>query len=166
MFKKNFKSEKNTPYFLFDINKIKKNINNYKTRNFKLNYSVKSCLFDGLIKETEYLLDGFTVGSKGDLKKVRNETEKPIPFCLASYKVEEVNAIGNSIAFNSTGQFYQFERFLSSQIQTFIRINPEKTFIRDNRYNPCKPYSQLGVPISLFIEHLKQIFKNKWHSFS
>ena len=44
---------------------------------------------------------------------------------------------------------------MSSHIQTFIRINPEKSFIKDNRYNPCKPYSQLGAPISLFVEYLK-----------
>ena len=147
-----------TPYFLFDISKIKKNIIKYESRHFNLNYSVKSCLFDGLVRETEYLLDGFTVSSKGDLKKVRNETEKPIHFIsplIRDSEIEEINSIGNSIAFNSLSQFYRFKNSLSSHIKTFIRINPEKSFINDNRYNPCKPYSQLGVPISLLTEHLK-----------
>ena len=150
-----------TPYFLFDINKIKKNIIKYKDRYFNLNYSVKSCLFDGLVRETEYLLDGFTVSSKGDLTKVRNETEKPIHFVsplIRDFEIEKINSIGNSIAFNSLSQFYRFNNSLSSHIKTFIRVNPEKSFIEDNRYNPCKPYSQLGVPISLFAEHLKTNF--------
>lgn len=158
MTKKNIKNRKNTPYFLFDINKIKNNINCYKNRKFILNYSVKSCLFDSLVKETEHLLDGFTVSSKGDLKKVRTETQKPIHFVsplIRDSEIKIVNSIGNSIAFNSLNQFYLFEKSLSSHIKTFIRINPEKSFLKDSRYNPCKPYSQLGVPISLFVEHLK-----------
>ena len=152
------KNRKNTPYFLFDIDEIKKNINHYKTRNFILNYSVKSCLFDNLAKETEYLLDGFTVSSKGDLKKVRNETKKSIHFVsplIRDSEIKTVNSMGNSIAFNSLGQFHRFEKTLSSHIKTFIRINPEKSFLKDQRYNPCKPHSQLGVPVSLFKEYIK-----------
>ena len=148
----------NTPYFLFNINKIRNNIKNYKNRKFSLNYSVKSCLFDKLIKKTEDLLDGFTVSSIRDLKRVRKETKKPIHFVsplITSSEVETVNRIGNSIAFNSLGQFYRLKKLLSSQIQSFIRINPEKSFIESNRYDPCKPYSQLGVPVSQFAEHIK-----------
>ena len=155
---KSFQNKKNTPYFLFDINKMKKNINCYKGRNFNLHYSVKSCLFEGLVKETEYLLDGFTVSSKGDLKKVRNETEKPIHFVsplIRDTEIKEINSMGNSIAFNSIDQFHRFEKLLNSRIQPFIRINPEKSFIKDNRYDPSKSYSQLGVPISLFTDYLK-----------
>ena len=158
---KNSQDEKNTPYFLFDINQIKQNILKYENRHFSLNYSVKSCLFKDLVKETEHLLDGFTVSSIGDLKKVRKETEKPIHFIsplIRNSEIKEINAIGNSIAFNSLNQFYRFNNSLSSHIKSFIRINPEKSFIEDNRYNPCKPHSQLGVPISLFAEHLKTSF--------
>ena len=152
------KNQKDTPYFLFDINKIKRNINRYKNRNFIFKYSVKSCLFDNLVQEIECSLDGFTVSSKGDLEKVRNETQKPIHFVsplIRDSEIEIINSIGNSIAFNSLGQFYQFRTKLSSRIQTFIRINPEKSFIKDKRYNPSKPYSQLGVPISLFSKYIK-----------
>lgn len=152
------KKQQNTPYFLFDINKINKNIHRYRNRQFVLNYSVKSCLFNGLVKETAPLLDGFTVSSKGDLKKVRNETQKPIHFVsplIRDSEIEIINSIGNSIAFNSLRQFHEFRKKLSSHIQTFIRVNPEKSFIKDIRYNPSKPYSQLGVPVSLFSEYLK-----------
>ena len=147
-----------TPYFLFDLAKIRKNINNYKTRDFFLNYSVKSCLFENLVKETEYLLDGFTVSSKGDLQKVRNETQKPIHFVsplIRDVEIKEINSIGSSIAFNTIEQFQRFKKQLSSRIKSFIRINPEKSFLTDDRYNPCKPNSQLGVPVSLFADHLK-----------
>ena len=149
---------KNTPYFLFDIAKLRENINNYKNRDFYLNYSVKSCLFENLVRETQHLLDGFTVSSKGDLQKVRNETQKPIHFVsplIRDVEIKEINSIGNSIAFNTIEQFQRFKKQLSSRIKSFIRINPEKSFLTDDRYNPCKPYSQLGVPISLFADYLK-----------
>lgn len=151
-------NKKDTPYFLFDIDEMKKNINHYKARNFILNYSVKSCLFDKLVKETGHLLDGFTVSSKGDLKKVRNETKKPIHFVsplIRDSEIKIINSMGNSIAFNSLGQLHRFEKALSSHIKTFIRINPEKSFLKDQRCNPCKPHSQLGVPVSLFKEYIK-----------
>ena len=115
-------------------------------------------MFDNFVKETEHPLDGFTVSSKGDLEKVRNETTKPIHFIsplIRDSEIKIINSIGNSIAFNSLGQFHFFEKSLNSHIKTFIRINPEKSFLKDSRYNPCKPHSQLGVPISLFVEHLK-----------
>ena len=133
MTRKNIKDRKNTPYFLFDINKIKKNINRYENRNFILNYSVKSCLFDSLVKETEHLLDGFTVSSKRDLEKVRIETQKPIHFVsplIRDSEIKIVNSMGNSITFNSLNQFYLFEESLSSHIKTLIRINPEKSFLK------------------------------------
>ena len=151
--------QEHTPYFLFDINRIRDNISRYKNLKFALNYSVKSCLFEGLVREIEDMLDGFTVSSKGDLKKVRNETTKPIQFIsplIRSSEIEAVNNFGNSIIFNSLGQFHRLANSLSSHIQRFIRINPEMSFIKDKKYDPCRPYSQLGVPLSVFSEHIKK----------
>lgn len=156
MFKEHFK--KQTPCFLIDINRIKNNINNYNNRKFHLNYSVKSCLFEGLVKNIDHSLDGFTVSSKRDLRKVRNETEKPIHFVsplVREIEIKEMNSMGNSITFNSIGQFDRLKGSLSSSIKTFIRINPEKSFVKKDIYDPCKLDSQLGITISLFKEHLK-----------
>ena len=148
-----------TPYFLFDISKFRENISRCKGREFALHYSVKSCLFKGLIQKTEGLLDGVTVSSKGDLQKVREETEKPINFVSPLIRFSETEAVnnrGNSVVFNSLNQLNRLAKYLSPRIQIFIRINPEKSFLKDNRYNPCKPYSQLGVPLSAFSEYIKE----------
>ena len=118
------KNKKDTPYFLFDIDEIKKNINNYKARNFILNYSVKSCLFNRLVKETGHLLDGFTVSSKGDLKKVRNETKKPIHFVsplIRDSEIKTINSMGSSIAFNSLGQLHRFKKNFKFSYQNFYK---------------------------------------------
>lgn len=152
-----FKKSK-TPYFLFDLATIRNNINLYSDRKFALQYSVKGCLFDGLIEEIEKSLDGFTVASIKDLETVRKKTKKPIHFVspmIREAEIKAINSMGDAIIFNSLNQFHQHEKLLSSKIKTFIRINPEKSFLSDDRYNPCKPYSQLGVPLSLLTKHLK-----------
>ncbi len=148
-----------TPYFLFDISKFRGNISRYAAREFALNYSVKSCLFKGLIQKTESLLDGVTVSSKGDLRKVREETEKPIHFVSPLIRLSEIEAIsqhGNSVAFNSFGQFQRLAKYLNPRIQALIRINPEKSFVKDSRYDPCRQHSHLGVPLSAFSEYIKK----------
>ena len=153
-----FYNQHDTPYFLFDIREMHNNISRYKNRKFNLNYSAKSLLFKQLSSKIESLLDGFTVSSIRDLKIVRNETNKPIHFIsplIRNTEIQEINSIGNSIAFNSINQFHRFKNSLSSHIQTFMRINPEKSFIQDVRYNPCKPDSQLGMPILLLKKYLK-----------
>ena len=144
-----------TPYFLFDKNRLKKNITNYSKRNFSFYYSTKSCLFDGLVQELAYFLDGFTVSSVHDLKKVRETIQDAtihfVSPLIRNCEIQAVNDAGNSITFNSLEQFERLSGDLSYNIKKFIRINPEISFLNDLRYDPCRKDSKLGVPLNEFI---------------
>ena len=142
---------KETPYFYFDKNIFDKNIKNYSNKKFQHYYSTKSCLFDGLIKKISKNLDGFTVSSIDYLKRVRSETSKPIHFVsplIREQEIKAINSLGNSVTFNSLEQYKRLIKYVSSHIKVFIRINPEVSCVKDDRYNPSRSFSQLGVPLS------------------
>ena len=142
---------KKTPYFYFDKNIFDKNIKKYSNKKFQHYYSTKSCLFDGLIKKISKNLDGFTVSSIDYLKRVRSETSKTIHFVsplIREQEIKAINSFGNSVTFNSLEQYKRLISYVSSHIKVFIRINPEVSCIKDDRYNPSRSFSQLGVPLS------------------
>ena len=61
-----------TPYFFFDKEKLKKNLQNYSKRNFKAYYSLKSCNFSDFLDTVALEFDGFTLSSINYIKKVKN----------------------------------------------------------------------------------------------
>ena len=147
-----------TPYFLFYEHQVRKNIENYSKRNFTLYYSTKSCLFDALIQEIQPHLDGFSVSSVHDLKKIRKNLNTPVHFISPLIRDHEINAInkhGNSISFNSLEQFNRLNISLNPDIKKFMRINPEISFLDDPRYDPCREDSKLGVPLKNFHTWIK-----------
>ena len=142
---------KKTPYFYFNKEIFSKNIKKYSHKRFQHYYSVKSCLFNGLIRKISRNLDGFTVSSTDYLQKVRAETSKPIHFVsplIRKKEIQSLNSLGNSITFNSLEQYKRLIKHVNSHIKVFIRVNPEISFITDDRYNPSRSFSQLGVPLS------------------
>ena len=152
-----------TPFFYFDSNKLTECAKQYSLRNFKLYYSVKACLFKGLIHFFSPLVDGFTVSSIRELENTRSETKKNIHFVsplIRKNEIDKINSFANSITFNSLEQFERFKNFLDPNIKFFFRINPEISFIGDKRYNPCRPYSKLGIPLTDFKQHLLKSTNN------
>ena len=146
-----------TPFFLYDKNILKKNSLKYSSRKFYLNYSIKSCSFLGVLQEIEALVDGFTVTSISDLNKIRKLSKKPIHYVsplIRREEIETINIKGNTISFNSIESFERLRGILNDSIKVFIRINPNLSFLDDNRYDPCRPYSKLGASLKNFISYL------------
>lgn len=147
-------------YYNYDIIEINKNIAKYRLRNFKLFYSVKACLFKGLIEYIDSLVDGYSVSSIAELKKVRKETDKPIHFVsplIRDQEICEINKYADSVSFNSLEQHKRYNFYVSSRLKKFLRINPEISTIKDKRYNPCRKFSKLGIPL----DELRQYLDNE-----
>ena len=145
-----------TPFFLFDKDILKENASKYLSRKFYLNYSIKSCSHLGVLQEVEPFVDGFTVTSAKDLDHVRKISKKNIHYVSPMIREKEIKAVnlkGNSISFNSLESLKRLKKHLGKGIKIFIRANPELSFLNDNRYNPCRPYSKLGVPLMDIIQY-------------
>ena len=148
----NLKSLQNleNPLFYFDKGKILTSVQNYSDRNFLLNYSVKACLFEGLTKILDPFVDGFSVSSIQELKDVRKETKKPCHFVsplIRDQEIDFINKYANSVAFNSLEQLDRLKDTLDPYIDLYLRVNPETSLIKDDKYNPCRPFSKLGIPL-------------------
>jgi len=68
------------------------------------------------------------------------------------------------ISFNSLSQWQYYQGPLQKDVRgdgnrklnCGLRINPEISFVKDERYDPCRKYSKLGVPISE-LENIKYL---------
>ena len=147
-----------TPFFLYDRSILKKNIVRYSSRNFCFNYSVKSCSLPNVLQEIEPFVDGFTVTSVRDLSNARKLSGKKnihyVSPMLRGLEIESINDEGDSISFNSIESLDRFRDSLEERIKIFVRINPELSFVDDERYNPCRNHSKLGVGLKDFIRYL------------
>ena len=146
-----------TPFFLYDKNILKENLARYGLKKFHLNYSVKSCSCVEVLQEVEPWVDGFTVTSVRDLNSVRELSDKNIHYVSPMIRKEEIEAIsskGNSVSFNSIESFERLYYILDARIKILLRINPELSFLDDERYNPCRNYSKLGIYLKNFIRYL------------
>ena len=148
-----------TPLFLFDKKSLIKNLENYSRRGFQLHYSVKACSSPPVLEEVAPIVDGFSVPSVADLESVRKVSDRVVHFyspMVRDLEVDAVNDHGNSISFNSLGSFARFSCRLRSDMKVFVRINPEKSFLDDERYDPCRRTSKLGVPLADFKKYLEE----------
>ena len=69
---------------------------------------------------------------------------------IRNEEIEAVNEWGHSISFNSIPSFERLKNSLSKKIKKMMRLNPEISFLEDERYDPCREYSKLGATLECF----------------
>ncbi len=101
-------------------------------------------------------LDGAASSSLFEARLGREEMGKEVHIYAPAYRDDEFGEILNvsdHIVFNS---FAQWEHFLPrvqncpKSISYGLRVNPGYSEIKDEIYNPCAPFSRLGVPADQF----------------
>ena len=70
-------------------------------------------------------------------------------------EIDEIVSLSNHIVFNS---FSQFDRFKdrAKGIDIGLRINPEYSEVSPEIYNPCSPFSRLGITLENFEKGLSE----------
>ncbi len=144
-----------TPAFIYNLGEVRKKVaflSQIKNEsNCKILYSVKPLPLYRILEEMESL-DGFSVSSffEAQLAKKACKDEKEIHFISPGIKDGQWKDISDAVrylTFNSLEQLSYFEARLKKQSYG-IRVNPGISFIEDPRYNPCREFSKLGVPIA------------------
>ncbi len=145
-----------TPAFVYNLSEVRKRaklLSQVKAKaSCKILYSVKPLPLYRVLEEMEYL-DGFSVSSffEAELAKKACKGKKEIHFIGPGIKNEQwenISTAVNCLTFNSLEQFSCFESKLKKQQSYGVRVNPGISFIEDPRYNPCREFSKLGVPIA------------------
>ena len=67
---------------------------------------------------------------------------------------KQITEISNHIVFNSFNQLETYKDQIKPHNSLGLRINPEVSIVEVDLYNPCSPYSRLGITKSTFEKNL------------
>ena len=114
-------------------------------------YATKACAVEPVLGMLQPLIDGFAVASPGEAELVSNSEYKATVVHLTSPGLIPVwfDALPNltHVAFNSLSQWERMRDIVPLAISQGLRVNPECSVAEDERYDPGRRYSKLGVPI-------------------
>jgi len=133
----------------------------------KVLYSIKAAPLSGLLQTIAEYVDGFSASSLFECQIAKEiiggiaDKKGSIHITSPGLKEEDVKSIADYadyISFNSMSQWQKYKYLVKAKLNCGLRLNPEKSFARDERYDPCRKYSKLGVPVSQVVnEHLQGI---------
>lgn len=146
-----------TPAYVYDQDKIVHVLEllsaiRDKTGCFLL-YSIKSANMLELLNVIKPYVDGFSCSSLFEVQLANEvlDESRTIHITTPGYRKDEWQQIFESVDFvtlNSYTQVNSFAEEIHDISSCGIRLNPEISFVKDERYDPCRRYSKLGVSIS------------------
>lgn len=119
-------------------------------------FSMKAfSLFHGL----EFIakaVTGFATSSEFEARLARNilETRGTVHLTTPGLRPDEIDQIARLCDFVSVNSLAQWQRFspsLLGRTSCGLRVNPQLSFVNDDRYAPSRRHSKLGVPLDSLI---------------
>lgn len=120
--------------------------------NVKVLYSIKSLPFSSVLETAKPFVDGFSVSSlfEARLANAILAGQGSIHLTTPGIKPDEWDETARlitHISFNSLSQHQRFAAAGQPPVSIGLRVNPKLSFIKDERFDPCRQYSKLGVDI-------------------
>lgn len=111
--------------------------------------------------------NGFAASSLFEAKLAREigGIEQRVHFTSPSLREDEIDELlelCDGISFNSLSQWERFKEQATGHVDCALRINPQLSFVKDKRYDPCRKHSRLGAPL----EQVKEILKTTPETFN
>ncbi|MDP8258941.1 MAG: carboxynorspermidine decarboxylase [Candidatus Aadella gelida] len=101
-------------------------------------------------------LDGTSASSLNETRLGAEEFNENVHVCAPAYREDEFEEIlrcSSHIIFNSFSQWEKFKDSVHNQkknVKCGLRINPEHSEVETKLYDPCAPFSRLGIKYSNF----------------
>lgn len=152
-----------TPAFVYDegvIIKILTKLKDISTASgCKVLYSLKAFTMIDALRLMAPMLDGFAASSLFEAKLARDLliNKGTVHLTTPGLRLDEINDLAelcDYISFNSLSQWNRFSQRASARASCGVRINPQLSFVADDRYNPCRSNSQLGVALNTLADTL------------
>ena len=126
----------------------------------RLLYSPKACSLSTVLRSITRHVDGFACSSPFELRLIDQLCGGTGSLHLVSPLIkretlEEFGARLDYLTFNSLSQWHHLRGQVSAETRVGLRVNPQLSFIRDPRYDPCRQNSKLGAPISRLADLIK-----------
>ena len=154
--------EVQTPCLVFDeiqlrtsLEKIRKAASHAAV---ELLYSMKACSTTFVLKLIAEGVSGFSCSSVYEARLAREVLRDTASVhvttpALAQADVEQLATVCDFVSFNSLHQAERSRQLLGGGTSRGLRVNPQLSLLSDERYDPCRRASKLGVPI----EYLERI---------
>ena len=158
-----------TPAFVYDERIILQNIQRLENISNKagceLLYSIKSLSEPNILKVINPYVNGFSTSSLFESKlafEIAGDREKIhiVSPGLNADEIIEISKYAKHITFNSVEQAKSLTKILNDAEINYIghiRVNPQISLITDDKYNPCRIHSKLGVPIDELKKSCKEL---------
>lgn len=150
-------NEVRTPAFVYDENKIIENLDLWnsikQSVKCKILFSTKSFSTESGIKFISRYVDGFGVSSLFEAKFARSNLglSKSVHLVTPGVLEDEIDELVQTCDYITFNSILQLERFktkvIRNKVSIGLRINPKISFLNDDRYDPCRIGSKLGVEI-------------------
>ncbi len=119
----------------------------------RLLYTLKPLSFVGALRVLAEHVAGFAAASAFEAALAREVLGPQGTVHLTSPGLRQGDLLSvrqscNYISFNSLDQLVRYRPLLGTDISFGIRVNPQMSFVDDPRYDPCRPSSRLGVPLT------------------
>jgi len=159
-----------TPAFVYEedriLSSIQRLLSQVKTSTgCKILFPLKSFSIATALQLMSHQIDGFSASSLFEAKLARDilGDEKSVHITTPGLRYDEIGEISelcDYISFNSLSQWGRCRNSISDKTSCGLRINPQLLFVKDDRYNPCRKYSKLGVPITTLSDISNNGFKD------
>ncbi|MCB4747194.1 MAG: carboxynorspermidine decarboxylase [Sulfurovum sp.] len=160
MLESNLQSLISTPYWLLDEKTL---IDNLKIIQYikeqsgaKVLLALKGYALWKSFNSIRPYLDGCCASGLHEAQLAAEEFQKEVHTYSPAFKKEEIEKIAiisHHLVFNSLTQFKSFAQIakeVNPLLSLGLRVNPEYSASPKEIYNPCAPYSRLGVTIESF----------------
>ncbi len=136
------------------VNKIVKDVSG------RLLFALKAF---ALIEELGRMLpsiEGFAASSLFEARLAREVlgSQGHVHMTTPGFRTNEMDAVVECcdfVSFNSLSQWQRLHPNVAGQISCGLRINPQLSFVRDKKYDPCRKHSKLGAPLDQVVSLLK-----------
>lgn len=130
----------------------------------RLLYTLKACAVLPVLRILGERVDGFACSSAYETRVARiaarpEQSAHAYSPAFSDSEMADILADADFLSLNSFSQMAKALRIASDTpdpASLGIRINPEIRFADDERYDPCRPHSKLGVPLSDFAERARR----------
>jgi len=149
-----------TPCYVIDTDALKNNLevlNSVQRRTgCKILMALKSFAMFGVFPIIRQYLYGVAASSLDEARLGYEEFGRQVHVFSPAYKEEEFRELlkySDHIVFNSFSQWNRFKSYLpgpNKEVFFGMRVNPEHSEVKVPIYDPCGPFSRLGVTIKNF----------------
>ena len=118
----------------------------------KILYSIKALPFSTVMDLVKPFVDGFSVSSlfeaqlADEILAGQGSIHLTTPG-IGLDELDELSVLCSHISFNSLTQYRRYFESAQAQASVGLRVNPKLSFLNDDRFDPCRQYSKLGIAI-------------------